>query len=748
MSIRLTLTLAATLFVAACSDTDSHPVETPMPAEAKLAAKTADTPKSNGKEDHWGWRDRPSLFSNGLEYRLEELPREGEAANIPWASSYWPVHEDSLNFKWAGEDTLSTSEKYGKAFDVEDITEKVSKHHGIAKYSDRTECSTDDDCNDKIGEACSKRHGAEKGRCIPTWWGICHAWAPAAILHPEPLRPVTRNGVTFEVNDIKALVTIMNDKAAYKFVSLRCDADDSEGEIEYDQWDRPTGDDIGCKDTNPGTYHVLLTNYLGLQAQSFVEDRTFDNEVWNQPLRGYRITEMTEIDAQQANQLVGVAPEGEFAPKTFDAIEGTVEHEAWHHAEALDVTPGHQLTVTMTGTGDADLHVRFGQQSTDKDYDCRPYDGGSSESCELTIPEDARQVFISVFGYSDDEGGSEFKLETSTRLVSDDPMAGIPTDYKFNDKAMSFRKVKLEVDYITEADSDEPGNLADRIDSYTRTDHYEYVLELDKDGKIHGGEWINGSKKEHPDFLWLPTGQFSSGNGNVAGGAIRKDMVMSLLNESLEPETPDIDPKTGPKVIDIKETGEVAKGDWKHFGPFEATGKTFSVTMTGTGDADLYVRRVEAPTKDDHDCRPYENGSAESCLEAGAATYFVSVHGYTAATFELAITWTEPGEGEEEPEPVEIAHLNETGAVGQGELKTFELDVVAGQLVVIKTTAPNDVDLYIRMNQVPTRAMYDQRAWTASGDETLRYMPTNSGKLFIAVDGYQASDFTLTTANQ
>ncbi len=724
--------LATTCLVVACSAAQDTP-PTAAPAGDK-------SPGVDGaKADHWSPQDSPSLFSDGLEYRLNELPLEGEATNVPWASSYWPVYQDSLNHRWQGADSLSTAAKYGEAFGVEGIEDKVSRHHGIDKYKSRTACKTDDECNSDLAEACAKRHGAEGGFCIPTWWGICHAWAPAAILHPEPLRPVTRNGVTFEINDIKALVTLMNDKAAYRFVSLRCDASESQGEIEYDQWQRPTGADKACKDTNPGTYHVLLTNYLGLQGQSFVEDRTFDAEVWNQPLRGYRITEMTEVTAQQANQLVGVQPEGEFAPAEHSA-EGTLAKDAWHHEAAYDVAGGQRVSVIMTGTHDADLYVRFDAQPNAEDFECRPWQSGSDETCELTVPADARQVFVSVLGYSEQE--AEFSVETT--IGSDDPMLGIPTEYSFNAKATSFRKVTLEVDYIAESESDEDGNLASRIDHYTRTDTYEYVLELDKDDKIHGGEWINGSKKFHPDFLWLPTGRFTSGSGNVAGGAIRKDMITSLLNESMAPVGDDT---SGPKVVTIEESGSVAKGDWKHFGPFEATGDTFSASLTGSGDADLYVRKAAQPTSAEYECRPYDSGSEESCVVNGATTYYVSVNGYSASEFKLVVSWTEPGDDDDTAEPVQIAHLSEAGSVAKGEMKTFELDVVAGRLVVVTTIAAQDVDLYVRMHKVPTRSTYDQRGYTASGNETLRVMPTATGKLFIAVDGYVASDFELKTSD-
>ncbi len=171
-----------------------------------------DEQPTNEKADQWGPQDDPTIFDATLEFRIDELPTEGEVANIPWASSYWPVYQDSINYRWEGEGTQSPAEKYGEAFGVENIADKVSKHHGIDRQSSRTECETDDDCNADIAEKCARREGQEKGRCIPTWWGICHAWAPAAVMNPEPKRPVTRNGVEFQVNDIKALVTLMHDR--------------------------------------------------------------------------------------------------------------------------------------------------------------------------------------------------------------------------------------------------------------------------------------------------------------------------------------------------------------------------------------------------------------------------------------------------------------------------------------------------------------------------------------------------------
>jgi subtilisin-like proprotein convertase family protein len=52
-----------------------------------------------------------------------------------------------------------------------------------------------------------------------------------------------------------------------------------------------------------------MANLLGLQKRGFVEDRTFDYEVWNQPVKGFEVKEMEEISVDQAHELLNVNPE-------------------------------------------------------------------------------------------------------------------------------------------------------------------------------------------------------------------------------------------------------------------------------------------------------------------------------------------------------------------------------------------------------------------------------------------------------
>lgn len=74
--------------------------------------------------------------------------------------------------------------------------------------------------------------------------------------------------------------------------------------------------------------------------------------------------------------------------------------------------------------------------------------------------------------------------------------------------------------------------------------------------------------------------------------------------------------------------------------------------------------------------------------------------------------------------------------------------MIAGRRIVVRTTSPKDVDLYIQMGAEPTTSAYLMRAWTSPGNETISYTPTSNGKLYVGVHGYAAGSFSLRTADQ
>lgn len=89
----------------------------------------------------------------------------------------------------------------------------------------------------------------------------------------------------------------------------------------------------------------------------------------------------------------------------------------------------------------------------------------------------------------------------------------------------------------------------------------------------------------------------------------------------------------------LNDKGTVKKGEAKSWVTPTLAAGTYQFDLTGTGDADLYVRVGSAPTTAKYDCRPYKNGSNESCSVTLAAptTIGIMVNGY-AATSTFAIT--------------------------------------------------------------------------------------------------------------
>ncbi len=543
----------------------------------------------------WSSSDDPSLLSPNFVYTFADLPTAGHASKTPWAGSYWPTYKDSINDRWAGPATQSPATKYGLAFGIDGIEDAISAYSGIDSLAG-TQCTSDAQCDPDQGSVCAKRAGETSGVCSETWFGICHAWAPAAILEDEPVEAVTYGGVEFKVNDLKALMSLAyGEQLEVKFLSLRCNEKGS---------DPGTADKAACKDTNPGSFHVAIANLVGLQGRSLVEDRTYDYEVWNQPIRSFEVTENKELSVQQALALLGGAQLVQTKEYATSVASG-----AWKQLGSVTVSPGQGLRVSMQGSGDGDLYVRWNAQPSVSAYDCRPYLNGSDEVCELSVPQGATTATIAVHGYT----SASVDVKAEVREVADSYAA-------INPDAVAWRRIQTELHWIAESPQHVDGNLSATIDTYTHKDVYDYLLELDAAGEIIGGEWLGSSRENHPDFLWLPVKK----HPGMVAGVIDYNNVRALFDLSTggSPTT---------SLIDVEDT--VNAGQWRHYGPIEVSGEATAALEISVGDADLYVRKGSAPTSSTYDCRPYLGGkSTETCSLNGAGTYYVSVNGWDATS--------------------------------------------------------------------------------------------------------------------
>jgi hypothetical protein len=290
-------------------------------ARRRLAARDAAL-------DAWLHTNDPFRFRVALDLRVDALPRGGLAEPRPWADSYWPTYQDGINHRWQRTgrllDDLSPAEKYDAVYNGWDPQRVKGLRPYPAVYG-RFNDAFDPEYYERLGPLArdvSLRFGnartrnaaaagllrydgtarsgiaAEDFGGIEPWFGLCHAWAAAAILEPEPLQPVVRDGIRFEVSDIKALLIACYDRPNATLVGSRNDARD----IDLDARGRARKAD--ARDVNPGAFHVLLANLLGRDRRSFLEDRTATYEVWTQPIRGFHVVTLDAVSEAEAAELV------------------------------------------------------------------------------------------------------------------------------------------------------------------------------------------------------------------------------------------------------------------------------------------------------------------------------------------------------------------------------------------------------------------------------------------------------------
>ncbi|KQW91424.1 leucyl aminopeptidase [Massilia sp. Root418] len=102
----------------------------------------------------------------------------------------------------------------------------------------------------------------------------------------------------------------------------------------------------------------------------------------------------------------------------------------------------------------------------------------------------------------------------------------------------------------------------------------------------------------------------------------------------------------GPGVVPLPDkvetfSGSLTRGQTRSFGPFKAGAGSFKASTTGSGDADLYVRKASVPTTGTYDCKSDGATSTESCTITMAASgdVYVLLNGYAASSYTLTVTY-------------------------------------------------------------------------------------------------------------
>ncbi len=190
----------------------------------------------------------------------DQLPRAGSSQSSVWSGNWWPLADGG---------TTAAMRKYDQATQ-----------------------------NGNLAEIWEQNTVSKSGSV--SWAGHCNGLAAAGINEDPPLRAVEYQGQKFSIEDVQALlIEKWQGVSRVSLVGRRCQTTPV-----TDEFGRTTLP--GCRDINPGSFHVLLGNMLGLHQKPFIIDISSDEQVWNYPVVSYR-TSLEVIDENAAKQLTNIS---------------------------------------------------------------------------------------------------------------------------------------------------------------------------------------------------------------------------------------------------------------------------------------------------------------------------------------------------------------------------------------------------------------------------------------------------------
>jgi len=260
---------------------------------------------SSKTKEAWNTLNNPIVMKRDYEIKFSALPLQGQLPITPWADDYWPGKHGGLAFRWA---TPARELDGSKDFTYSLYTLEKLKTMDRAALQVLSPAEKYDILVSNYEFPTVK---AEWLRTKPTdedWVGICHGWAPASMLYEEPQPVVMTNAdgikIPFGSSDVKALLSYyqgIKTVSPRVFLGERCDHDLAK--------DQTKGQDIACRDTNAGAFHITLTNQIALLKESFLADVTRDREIWNHPVHRYVSTIVKDNLPPAAGAAVGTVSE-------------------------------------------------------------------------------------------------------------------------------------------------------------------------------------------------------------------------------------------------------------------------------------------------------------------------------------------------------------------------------------------------------------------------------------------------------
>lgn len=224
----------------------------------------------------------------------------------PWSSSFFPAWYGGASGRWQKGNFLNAmktlfgngSHKSDKV--LKEITEASYGKKSAKKYITKISATEKYDLlvgdyhfTSTIIEGMMRGHksGSILGKLPKAWDGYCNGVSAAGLLHKEPFRQVdviNKDGhkISFHPNDIKALLSLAYYNVdGYFRIGDRCNLSSSKAKTINGRIASKA-----CRDMNPGSLVVALTNRIGIAGTSFVVDKNRFNSVSNHPVGSTKVT--------------------------------------------------------------------------------------------------------------------------------------------------------------------------------------------------------------------------------------------------------------------------------------------------------------------------------------------------------------------------------------------------------------------------------------------------------------------------
>lgn len=234
-------------------------------------------------QEAWDNYNNPAQLDAGSVVVFGDLPASGEALKLPWADTYWPSYLGGISLRWRN--------GIQAVFDLPRLTEAEVRRMNPQQLAALSPAEKYDIYMGRFDFPTVQAELMRTHPAVPQWYGLCHGWASAASNFDEPgavtVRGASGIDVPFASGDVKALLAYAQGVVfvpVVRALGQRCEADfTTRPEL------RSTA---ACRDTNAGSFHLVLTNLVGRQGQIVIADLSRDAEVWNFPIYGYSSREL------------------------------------------------------------------------------------------------------------------------------------------------------------------------------------------------------------------------------------------------------------------------------------------------------------------------------------------------------------------------------------------------------------------------------------------------------------------------